>query len=377
MMPFFSGDEEEEMETAAYLLQNLIRGRAVQQDMYKRKSIISLHEIILTNHIPTRITCVEKERRLDLINELRARHLLKKVASEETILVPTGKPLSESKDKGTTAILTKPLTDRQIVFESAIQAEQVGKSLDFLTKQLVRLREERRIAAMVKLAERTRRMREAQESGLRQHQLLQQNQHDAIFKQVMGVHHETVETYLDSIMGDTVQETAEMLAQECAEDYFIDMLGLHAAQQDQEAAESPHEHQTSTEARQYSMVSDLITSFLIPYVEHSVTRGLVESQQHQFLMAAHQSLFLKLPSIEKQVASSSSPSSSLQDPGSLKADDHAGLMQRASVVVASSSNPAAAASAAPAKSRSTAYAEKFGVAVLPPLPTKDPSAPGS
>jgi hypothetical protein len=53
----------------------------------------------------------------------------------------------------------------EIKFESAVQAEYVGKTLDFLTKELVRLREEKRLAAMVKLADRTRRMREAQESG--------------------------------------------------------------------------------------------------------------------------------------------------------------------------------------------------------------------
>ena len=53
----------------------------------------------------------------------------------------------------------------QVFFESNVQAEYVGKTLDFLTKELVRLREERRIAAMVKFAELTRRKREAEETG--------------------------------------------------------------------------------------------------------------------------------------------------------------------------------------------------------------------
>jgi hypothetical protein len=52
------------------------------------------------------------------------------------------------------------------LFESNVQAEYVGKTLDFLSKELVRLREERRIAAMVRLAERTRKMREAEETGM-------------------------------------------------------------------------------------------------------------------------------------------------------------------------------------------------------------------
>ena len=47
-----------------------------------------------------------------------------------------------------------------------MQAEFVGQSLHFITAELTRLREERRIAAMIKVAERTRRMREAEESGI-------------------------------------------------------------------------------------------------------------------------------------------------------------------------------------------------------------------
>lgn len=50
-------------------------------------------------------------------------------------------------------------------FAAEIQSEYVGKTIDFLTKELQRLREDRRIAIMVKLADRTRRMREAEESG--------------------------------------------------------------------------------------------------------------------------------------------------------------------------------------------------------------------
>lgn len=55
---------------------------------------------------------------------------------------------------------------RQVAEDTALeslQGELVGQTLDFLSKQLVRLREERRVAAIVKLAERERRVREAAE----------------------------------------------------------------------------------------------------------------------------------------------------------------------------------------------------------------------
>jgi len=58
---------------------------------------------------------------------------------------------------------TEQMKERTV--EANIQAEAVGQQLDFYTKQLTSLREERRISAMVMLAERTRRMREAEESG--------------------------------------------------------------------------------------------------------------------------------------------------------------------------------------------------------------------
>lgn len=54
---------------------------------------------------------------------------------------------------------------------------------DFLSKELVRLQEERRIHAFVMLAERQRRMREAEESGRRQVELKQRQDEDEVFRQ--------------------------------------------------------------------------------------------------------------------------------------------------------------------------------------------------
>jgi hypothetical protein len=49
----------------------------------------------------------------------------------------------------------------------ALQADVISKTLDTLSKELVRFKQERRIAAMVRLAEDVRRRREAEESGKR------------------------------------------------------------------------------------------------------------------------------------------------------------------------------------------------------------------
>ncbi len=65
-----------------------------------------------------------------------------------------------------------------------LEGEAVSDMLDFLSKELIRLQEERRIHAFAMLAERQRRMREAEESGLRQVEERRRREEDEIFKQV-------------------------------------------------------------------------------------------------------------------------------------------------------------------------------------------------
>jgi hypothetical protein len=77
---------------------------------------------------------------------------------------------------------------------SEVAGEHAGQMLDFLGKELVRLQEERRIHAFAKLAERTRRMREAAEAGLRQKEEARRKKNDEVFRQIVGVHQESVDT---------------------------------------------------------------------------------------------------------------------------------------------------------------------------------------
>ena len=65
-----------------------------------------------------------------------------------------------------------------------MEGESLGDTLDFLQKELIRLQEERRIHAFSMLAERQRRIREAEESGRRQVEERRRREQDEIFKQV-------------------------------------------------------------------------------------------------------------------------------------------------------------------------------------------------
>ena len=91
-----------------------------------------------------------KEKRLDLIAELRATEEWK-AASD----------IQEEKS------LIENYQER--VLDGAAEALQAdARTLDHLSKELVRFKQERKIAAMVRLAEDMRRKREAEESGRRQ-----------------------------------------------------------------------------------------------------------------------------------------------------------------------------------------------------------------
>ena len=69
-------------------------------------------------------------------------------------------------------------------YVSDAEGATTGDMMDFLSKELIRLQEERRIHAFSMLAERERRIREAEESGRRQVEERRRREEDEIFKQV-------------------------------------------------------------------------------------------------------------------------------------------------------------------------------------------------
>ncbi|XP_048450762.1 cilia- and flagella-associated protein 91-like, partial [Rhincodon typus] len=146
---------EEERYLAVIYLQKLIRGRTVQNMMFEGK-----------------------EKRIELIQELRTTHALQedkqllKQAEMEAILA-----LQHERD------LQQQKLSTMEDYLSHIEGHVLADMFDFLNKELLRLQEERRIHAIVMLAERRRRIREAEESGLRQVEERRRREEDEIFKQ--------------------------------------------------------------------------------------------------------------------------------------------------------------------------------------------------
>jgi hypothetical protein len=123
-------EEDEDKTSSAIFVQKLLRGRAAQNAMMEGK-----------------------ERRLELIKELRS------VESLGDVEADAAAKAAEELERHKARLVAGHVGN-------AIGGE-VSRLLEYLSRELVRFKEERRIAAMVMLAERERRLREAEESGLR------------------------------------------------------------------------------------------------------------------------------------------------------------------------------------------------------------------
>uniref|UniRef100_A0A3Q2FVX9 Cilia- and flagella-associated protein 91 n=1 Tax=Cyprinodon variegatus TaxID=28743 RepID=A0A3Q2FVX9_CYPVA len=179
-------EEDEQTEFAVICLQKLLRGRRTQYEMFQGK-----------------------ENNQELIRELRKLHTLQ---SEEQELNKAEKKhimtLKEKRDEQ----MNKALQ------EEACQAAVVGQTLtqlfDSLSKELVLLQEERRIHAFTLMAERERRKREAEESGRRQLEERRRREGDEIFRQIVQVHQESVDMYLEDIILGYVERVADEQSRE-------------------------------------------------------------------------------------------------------------------------------------------------------------------
>ncbi|CAI9532698.1 unnamed protein product [Staurois parvus] len=212
-----------------------------------------------------------KEKRLELIRELRTTHalqeegqLLKNEGREETLTLQRQRELDEHK------------ATVQEEHLSRMEGEVLSDMFDFLSKELVRLQEERRIHAFAMLAERHRRIREAEESGRRQVEERRRREEDEIFRQVVNIHQSTVDSYLEDVILSATQDTAEEQARE------------EIQRRAQEIDHIAYQMESSrTQLQSEEIVAELVYSFLIPEMQKTAVRGRVRNSQRRHLAAAH------------------------------------------------------------------------------------------
>ncbi|KAM7132036.1 cilia- and flagella-associated protein 91 isoform 1-T1 [Molossus nigricans] len=243
-----SSNEEEDIEVAVIYLQKLLRGRVVQNMMFEGK-----------------------EKRLELIQELRTTHalqeddrLVKKAEKQVTLALQRQRNLHEHK---------LSLVENHL---AGLEGRVLADMFDFLSKELVRLQEERRIHAFAMLAERQRRMREAEESGRRQLEQRRLREEDEIFKEVVKVHQSTVTSYLEDIILSTEENTAEEQAREEIE---------KMAKEINDIADEMESRRTQLQSEE--IVAELVYSFLIPEVQKGSVKEKVRNAQRKHLLAAH------------------------------------------------------------------------------------------
>jgi len=230
--------EEEEQESAVLLLQRIIRGRAFQNLMFEGK-----------------------EKRLDLINELRAAERFAETATR----TEEKRYIDQLRDKAFEGVL------------ESVQGSIISQTLDQLSKELLRFQEERRIAAMVKLAERDRQDRQAMESGRRQAEERLREREDEMFRQIMGVHQGTVDSYLEEVLTSTVEEAAQTQALTEARlkaayvNQVVDMLEASAQEPD-------------------VVVRELVHTFNLPHVQREVIQRRIAQENKRFSEAARGAL---------------------------------------------------------------------------------------
>ncbi|KAJ3591863.1 hypothetical protein NHX12_006994 [Muraenolepis orangiensis] len=203
---------EEEKEMAIIHLQKLLRGRSIQYQMFKGK-----------------------ERCVDLIRELRTTHALLQ-EDEELLQAQTDLILSQKHQRD----LNRHQAAEEQAHRDGLVGAELADLLDTLSKELIRLQEERRIHAVV-----------------------------------VTVHQASVALYLEDIVLASVEQTAELQAREEVRRIAREVNHIAYAME-----ESLNELQSE------EIVSELVYSFLIPEVQKISVRQKVRDRQRRHLQAA-------------------------------------------------------------------------------------------
>ncbi|KAL6430620.1 hypothetical protein ACFW04_006901 [Cataglyphis niger] len=183
--------------------------------------------------------------------------------------------------------------DRLCEILNSLEGKTICGTLDFLSKELVRLEDERRAHAFALLAERERCMREAAEAGRRQLERNRRREFDEMFKQIVKVNQDSIEAYLEDIIREGVDWMSDKTAKEQVLQLNdkVDDISKHTLEK-QDCVDKLAEEK---------LVIDMIYNFVLPEVEKHNIRGKIRDQQQNYMRNAYISIYEKistLPSIK-------------------------------------------------------------------------------
>ncbi|KAL3284775.1 hypothetical protein HHI36_018918 [Cryptolaemus montrouzieri] len=245
-------DMEEDKYQAIIAIQSILKGRASQMLIYEGRD--KCRELIKELKYSTGL--LEEQR--ESIGATRKK--IKHQQREEAIQINRIEKLQKSLNK--------------------LEGSIVGSLLDFLNKELRRLMDERRAHAICFLNERERNDREAAEAGRRQQELRRRREHDEIFKQMVKVHQDTVDLYLQ----DIIAEGMDFASNEEAT-FFMQKL---TEKIEDETAEQLEKSIEITE--QEETIADLVHHFVLPEVQKQMVRERIKKKQTQNLRKINDTL---------------------------------------------------------------------------------------
>lgn len=218
-----------ETQSALILLQKLLRGRAIQNQMFeglgRRKELVA--ELRMTN-------ASELEPELDV---------------------------EESEDD---------LADVENSCRDMIQGEVLSELLDFLYKAQIQAQEHLRLKVVMEQAQKERRVREVEEGGRRQAEELIRARQEVVHASLQDVHEHTAESWLDDCIRDTISSQAK----------------VDAWHEREKAPDSEQQQQQDP----VMIVKDLLTTFVFPEIERRRVAEQAEAGDLKFDHAVHQAL---------------------------------------------------------------------------------------
>ncbi|MCQ2817984.1 MAG: hypothetical protein MJ252_12030 [archaeon] len=200
---------------------------------------------------------IGKRNRFELIKELKRADEWKKAGSGEEDI----KLIDNYKEK-----LAEGVID-------AIQGDNIAKTLDYLSKEMVRIKEEQKINAIVEAAENERRRRHAEEMGRRQAEEILRKKQDIMGQQLTEVNQGTMDSYINSLFTNVVNKVSKK--------QVIKEIEIKADKLNR-IVDKIEEKFVNDDVR----IRDLVSSFIIPEIERKKKEDQIEQEEKRFIERA-------------------------------------------------------------------------------------------
>ncbi|XP_015188803.1 PREDICTED: protein MAATS1-like [Polistes dominula] len=246
------------IDQAALCIQETIRGRATQCMMFEGRN-----------------------RCRELIKELQSTYNIKDYNNEVQQIEK--QEIFDIQQKQRDSLLQEELLCEII---DSLEGATVCGMLDYLSKELIRLKDERNAHIFGLLAEKERLMREAAEAGRRQLERNRRRECDEMFQQIIKIDQDTVEIYLDDIIRKEIEEISCQNAEEHILQFFDHVNEV-----------SNNTMENLTDLAEEEMIADMIYNFVLPEVGKFNAREQIKKKQQSYLQSAHAILYKKSNSL--------------------------------------------------------------------------------